>query len=336
MLGSEHWVVHPTYALQQLKLVINVDMIGRMRDDRVTVYGARTAAGLRGLASFSNADTRLSLNFDAIQREDSDHWTFYRRRIPYLMFHTGDHEDYHRPSDDADKLNYDGLERLARLIFAATHTAAHHPTLPEFRVDVVHERPTTVDETRRHEPPRLGISWNADRAPGEPFVIARVVDNSPAARAGLRPGDRIVAFNGQSSAGIDDLAQVVLAAPDDSILLVQREIENAPRRVPVRLNGSPVRLGVRWRTDPSEPGFVIVTSVAAGSPAQAAGIAVGDRLGSPDSPVVASSGEWLRDATASTRDGDRLDLLLERHGIVQSISVDLLPEPSAGSLQLAD
>ncbi|MBX3438898.1 MAG: M20/M25/M40 family metallo-hydrolase, partial [Planctomycetaceae bacterium] len=130
LLGSEHWAAHPTLPLQRVKLVVNMDMVGRLRGDRVTVYGARTATGLRRLAALANLGTGLSLDFDRTQRKDSDHWTFYRRDIPYLMFHTGDHDDYHRPSDDADKLNYEGLERVTQLTFEIARLAAHAAVLP--------------------------------------------------------------------------------------------------------------------------------------------------------------------------------------------------------------
>ncbi|MGD9858134.1 MAG: PDZ domain-containing protein, partial [Planctomycetaceae bacterium] len=293
-----------------------------LRQDRVTVYGVRTAAGLRQLASLANRDTRLSLDFDATQRQDSDHWTFYRRRIPYLMFHTGDHDDYHRPSDDAHKLNYGGLEQLTRLIFETAHSAAGIATLAAFRSEVVRERLGESSETGSPKPPRLGVSWNTDRGPAEPFRITRVVPDSPAAQAGLMAGDQIVRINGQPASEIDDLAAVVLAAPERSVLIIEREGKLTPLEVPVTFGGSPVRLGVQWRTDSSEPESVIVTGVVAGSPAAGAGLAVGDRLSSTD-PSELPPGEWLQSATAASH--LRLSLRLERTGVLQDVVIDLLP-----------
>src|SRR5690606_17014020 len=108
LLGSTHWVTHPTLAGLRPAFLINVDMIGRLRENRLTVYGVRTATGLRYTTSTANMQTDLELLFDWEQRRDSDHLPFFERQVPYLMFHTGLHDDYHRPSDDPERLNLPG------------------------------------------------------------------------------------------------------------------------------------------------------------------------------------------------------------------------------------
>ncbi len=113
LLGSQHWAEHPTVPLEQVKLAVNIDMIGRLAEETVTVYGSRTAVGLRQRLARCNEGSDLSFFYDYRNRDDSDHYTFFKRRIPYLMIFTGEHADYHRPSDDADRINYEGLERIS-------------------------------------------------------------------------------------------------------------------------------------------------------------------------------------------------------------------------------
>ena len=94
LLGSRHWVGRPTVALSRVAVAINMDMIGRLQESAaLEVYGTRTAAGLRRLVSEANGEAkRWTIDFDWKLKSDSDHWPFYERRIPILMFHTGLHE----------------------------------------------------------------------------------------------------------------------------------------------------------------------------------------------------------------------------------------------------
>ncbi|MCA9125393.1 MAG: M20/M25/M40 family metallo-hydrolase, partial [Planctomycetales bacterium] len=97
LLGSEHWAEQPTIPLDQLKCVINMDMIGRLHSQQLEVSGTRSMAGLRRLVAEANYPGDLTLRFPWKVEENSDHHSFFRRSIPFLMFHTGLHDDYHRP-----------------------------------------------------------------------------------------------------------------------------------------------------------------------------------------------------------------------------------------------
>ena len=110
-------MAQPTIPLEQVKIVFNLDMIGRLRNQRVEVYGSRTARGLRRAMSERNGESKLLLDFVWNMREDSDHFPFYSRGLPVLMLHTGLHDDYHRPSDDVEKLDLPGTQRVVRLLF---------------------------------------------------------------------------------------------------------------------------------------------------------------------------------------------------------------------------
>ncbi len=103
LLGSRYWLEHPTVPLAQVPILVNMDMIGRLRSSRVEIYGTRTAPGLRELLSRDNDGLNLLLDFHWEMRADSDHYSFFEHGIPDLLIHTGLHADYHRPSDTADK-----------------------------------------------------------------------------------------------------------------------------------------------------------------------------------------------------------------------------------------
>jgi Zn-dependent M28 family amino/carboxypeptidase len=130
MLGSKHWAAHPTIDLENLTCVFNMDMIGRLRNERIEVYGVRTGYRFRQLVSRENVQPKLAIDFIWDTKANSDHYPFFRREIPFLMLHTGLHDDYHRPRDDADKINGDGMQLVARLLFRLVLTMADRPGCP--------------------------------------------------------------------------------------------------------------------------------------------------------------------------------------------------------------
>ena len=339
LLGSEHWVAHPTLPLERVRLAINLDMIGRLQRNRVEIFGIRSGYGLRRLISLNNADADLSFDFSWTMREDSDHYSFYKRDVPVLMFHTGLHSDYHRPSDDVEKLDFAGMERIVRLLFGVIHQAADEPQALEFRPT---SRRETADVQRQRERPspappgRLGIVWDrADEGQQRGLRIVSVVPDSAAARAGVRVGDRLVRFAGRdltrhAGAGDDgvsgvELRSLVLAARSPVTVTVIRGGVAQPLDLSVRLAGQPVRLGISWRTDDAEPRAIIVARVVPGSPAAQAGIQPNDRLYQVSGQPFTGEAEFRR--LLSEASGETLDLLAERQGRVRTVSIKSLPAP---------
>jgi hypothetical protein len=209
LLGSRHFLrVRPEPLVgRPLVFSLNLDMIGRLRDERVVVYGARTAPGLRAWLAATNSDpatgTGLDLAFEWDIVEDSDHYPFIAARIPTLMLHTGLHDQYHRPSDDAELVNFAGIPAVSRLALAAIAAQADAPERPVFREAAPSESNATrrrLEETRPPQGPsqgRWGIVSRTD--PGEPAtpIVVDVARGSPADQAGLRPGDRIHSVDGE-------------------------------------------------------------------------------------------------------------------------------------------
>lgn len=324
LLGSEHWVRSPTFPLQRVKLAINIDMIGRLRNDRVIAYGDRTASGLRRSVTDANRRSALSIDFDPRHREDSDHWSFFQQRIPYLMFHTGEHSDYHRPSDDVHRLNFDGLQRVSQLLFALTSIVGESDELGEFREES-RQQPSRTSPSR---PPksRLGLAWNRRSRPDEPFQVTQVVAGSPAALSGIKVGDQIIGINGQAVSESIDLRQSVLTAVRKIRFRVLKTDLTEPVDIDVSLRGKPVRLGIQWQPDPVDMRTVIVTGVIVGSPAAQAGLQLSDRLSPPNDRQVTDT-DWLRELT-ETRE-EIITLNVDRNGQSEEVQIRLFPAPAS-------
>ncbi len=235
LLGSRHFLRLPPAAVRgkRIAFAVNLDMIGRLRGDRVEIYGARTAPGLRSAVVRANSDPRaaagLDLAFDWDISDDSDHYPFIEAGIPTIMLHTGLHDEYHRPSDDVQTVNFAGIEPVTRLTLAVVQAMADAPVAPAFRPEC---RGESNAVRRRFEAPlpdavathrgRWGISTREDAADQAAAVVVRVVPGSPAAAGGLLLGDRIVAIDGGPITNQADMLARLAAAGPRVVLDVER------------------------------------------------------------------------------------------------------------------
>jgi hypothetical protein len=193
LLGSRHWVEHPTVPLDRVVALINMDMIGRSRDGQLHVGGVGTGAGLAAIVEAAGAAQGLTLGTSAGGSAPSDSLVFFRRQIPVLFLFTGIHGDYHRPTDTADRIHYPGLERVARFARDVAGTLAERP-----------ERLTFTQPPAPKRPPVLGIRLDRE-ADGRGVRILAVTPRGPAARAGLAAGDLIVGLAGHMVKTFADL-----------------------------------------------------------------------------------------------------------------------------------
>ena len=329
LLGSKHWTASPTIPLKQVRLMINLDMIGRLTDSGLKVFGTRTRSSSRRFVSQCNVGVDLPLDFTWELKDNSDHYSFLKRKVPVLMLHTGLHDDYHRPSDDAHKLNPEGMQRISKLLLNIVMANADAEELGTFREA---GRAETVSRQRAMEAilarrvPRLGAAW---RTVDDRVVIQRVNSGSAAARAGLRTGDQLLSLNGQVIDGdITNarLQKMVLLAPSPSSMVVERRGQTGPLDLTVHLHGNPVRIGISWREDAAEPGMLFVTRVAKGSAADEAGIQAGDRIYAMNGEQFAN-GEVF--AKLSRDSKSPIELTVERRGLIRTVMVNTLPALSS-------
>ena len=321
LLGSKHWLEHPTLPVSQIGLVVNVDMIGRMRDRHIEVLGTRTGFRLRQLISRQNVGVDLQIDFDWELKANSDHYPFAERGTPALMFHTGLHDDYHRPSDDTHLLNIAGLEQITRLLVNVLWETCRPSPAIRFRAnwqDESDSQRNQLEAEASRQPPRLGIQWDpADISAG--LRVSSVTRDSPAAKAGLQPNDLIVALDGRKITDSQGFQRSILSHSSPVVLSVRSPSGSDVFPLTVALRGTPRRFGISWRNDEAEPGVAILTRVDVGSAAAAAGLRVADRLYEVSGNQW-SSGEqlaqWLNRLSAP------LPLLVERDGRLKMVVLE--------------
>ena len=116
LLGSNYFVKNPTIDLSSINYMINLDMVGRLKEDKsLAIYGVGTSPIFKQTINSNNESFNLIENESGVG--PSDHTSFYINDIPVLHFFTGQHSDYHKPSDDADKVNFDGVKEISDYIF---------------------------------------------------------------------------------------------------------------------------------------------------------------------------------------------------------------------------
>jgi hypothetical protein len=210
LLGSAHYVKNPRFPLESTVAMINLDMVGRLRDNDLTVYGTGTSPSFEELLDRANQKTGFSLFKVPSGYGPSDHQSFYERNIPVLFFFTGLHADYHRPSDKPDKVNLTGMARIADLTTLVTTELATALTPPAYAA-------TTRDVRIRQQPkPYLGVVLRevTDQDPREAetpqgVIATGITPQSPAEAAGVMVGDRLTRIDGVGITSIPDLIEMI-------------------------------------------------------------------------------------------------------------------------------
>ena len=238
-----------------------------------------------------------------------------------LLFHTGMHDNYHRASDLAKFINKQGVREITRMLFAVVYDLANSPATPAFRAAAREETPETekaiLDQVEKPAD-RLGVGWTEDAAVSGGVVVRAVAPNSPAERAGLRPGDRIVRFDGRQLRSDDDFYAAVSAAASPAAMIVKRPGKEKPLALGATLAGDPLRWGMTWRVDDAEPGTIILTYVVHGSAAARAGLVAGDRIYRVGGRDFADEPAFVR---LTKTPAESLPLLVERDGRLRNVTL---------------
>ncbi len=219
--GSRHYVNYSPVRLSATKAMINLDMVGRLRENRMTVFGTRSAKEFSAIVNEEARQLGLEIReSDSVGR--SDHMSFYNKKIPALHFFTGSHPDYHRPSDTWDKVNIDGMAKVSDLVLATIRRIADMNE-PLLFVSLPSRPPAEERGATRGYGAYLGSI--PDFGASEDGVrLAGVSDGSPAALAGLREGDVIIQFAKIKIQNLEDLTTALQSkqAGDEIEIVVLR------------------------------------------------------------------------------------------------------------------
>jgi acetylornithine deacetylase/succinyl-diaminopimelate desuccinylase-like protein len=198
LLGSAHYTGRPAVPLDGTVAMVNLDMVGRLEGDKLVVHGTGTGTGLEHLVDGLAARHGFELAKEPGGFGPSDHSSFYARKIPVLHLFTGSHTDYHRPTDTAEKINYDGLVRIARLVADVVRDLATAAERPGY-IEVASKQFARggVDRPYFGSIPDFG-------KPGKGYAITGATKDSPAAKAGLQGGDVIVRLGESAVTGLED------------------------------------------------------------------------------------------------------------------------------------
>ena len=185
LFGSKYFVEHPTIDLQKVNYMINMDMVGRLNDSthNLTIGGIGTSPTWSSILSTQNPS--FTIKIDSSGTGPSDHTSFYRKNIPVLFFFTGLHKDYHKPSDDFDKINYNGEAKIITFIQQIIKKSWGSGKLIFTKTK---EQAMDNKHTIRVS---LGIMPDYTFS-GEGIKADGVSDGKPAQKAGLQAGDVII------------------------------------------------------------------------------------------------------------------------------------------------
>ena len=183
LLGSNYFVKNPTIDTKKVDYMVNMDMVGRLKaDSTLAVYGVGTSPIFKQTVTANNSKFKIVAKESGVG--PSDHTSFYHADIPVLHFFTGQHEDYHKPTDDTEKLNYEGMQTISNYIFEIITDLDNNGKLP-FRA--------TKNESDSVPKFKVGLGVTPDYLyDGEGMRIDGTRENTPATNAGIQKGDVVM------------------------------------------------------------------------------------------------------------------------------------------------
>lgn len=217
LLGSAYYTNHPIIPLEKTVAMLNMDMIGRLREDHLSIGGVDTSPIWHPLLEELNREAGFNLALDGGGFGASDHSSFFAKKIPVLFFFTGMHREYHTPADKPETINAPGAARVARLVANVTEYIAN---LPE-RISYSEPR----SQPRQSRPER-GIRVYVGTVPDyseevKGMRLTGVREGSPAAKAGLCAGDVIIRFGEAKVESIYDYMDALNRyKPGDTVTVV--------------------------------------------------------------------------------------------------------------------
>lgn len=243
VLGSQYFLAHSPMPTDSMVAMLNFDMVGRLKDDKLLVYGVATADELPALVDSANLASGAASRASPLKVKalgdgfgPSDHSSFYGKNIPVLHFFTDQHADYHAATDDVDKINAPGTARVVDLAYVVARSLADRPT----RITVRRApAPTVAFGARASGGPQVYLGsvpdMSADDVAG--LRLMGVSPGSPADKGGLKEGDVVVELDGKPVTDLTTYSEALYArTPGDTITIVvlrRPAAGGAPERVSI-------------------------------------------------------------------------------------------------------
>jgi hypothetical protein len=225
LIGSKYFTANPTIDITKVTCMLNMDMVGRLNDStrNLLVYGIGTSTDYGTV--FSSVNHTFNLVFDSSGIGPSDHTSFYLKNIPVLHFFTGQHTDYHKPSDDADKINYNGTHEVITFVKDLVEKIASYTKI-------------NFTETKANEQEKVSFKVTLGIMPDYAFQdkgvkIDAVTNGKPAQVAGIKAGDIITSINNESLKDVYEYMKQLakFTKGDEANVTVQRKTETLTFRV---------------------------------------------------------------------------------------------------------
>lgn len=218
LLGSSYWANDPQLPLANAAAMINLDMIGRLRDSKVYVGGTGTGSTLKALIEQTAPGHKLKVDFSgSYEAGSSDHTSFTSKQVPALFFFSGLHGDYHKPSDTWEKINAPAAAEVLNVVAEVAQKLMEAPERPEF-IRAAAPRPRgRVGGEQSGARPWFGSVPDFGQNP-QGLKFADITEGSPAHQAGLRGGDILIEFEGKPIQNLYDFTYALRAhKPGDEV-----------------------------------------------------------------------------------------------------------------------
>jgi hypothetical protein len=233
--GSAYWASHPTRPIDKVIAMLNMDMIGRVRDNQIILGGIGTSPSFPALVDTAAKAAGLELKSTRSGYGASDHTSFYVKNVPVLFFFSGLHSDYHRPTDDWDRINAAGATKVLAMVYDIASQ--------------LDDRDGRLQFTKVDEPMTTGNVKGAGGGYGTYFGsipdmtaevkgvrFADIRPGSPAAKAGLQAGDVMVRFADKEVANLQDFSYLLRTHKPGDVVEVTVMRNDQPLTVDVKLD----------------------------------------------------------------------------------------------------
>ena len=208
LIGSDRYAAKPTVNLSNVVAYLNFDMVGRLRDNKLTLQGVGSSGAWKKLIERRNVIAGFDLTLQQDPYLPTDTTSFYPKGIPVLAWFTGSHEEYHRPADDTGTLNFEGLERITRFAGSMVRDLAAGGERPDYLKVERSDQGGSRDAIRVY----LGTIPNYASEDVKGVLLTGVHGGGPADKGGVKGGDVIVHFAGKDITNIYDYTYALDAA----------------------------------------------------------------------------------------------------------------------------